>query len=325
VNAPGVLAVGTGQSIPVTYPFFVQAVTPTTPQATYADASGQYLLKATATDKEATGLATAGTGASPAGSTSASSVKTDANGKVTAVADATMRGVDFSGVLKIASATSHSETVLGPSDAKPVTKTSTVVEGVTVAGQAVLVGPDGIAVPGQSLATAPVSDALNAALKQAGLSVKTVAKQAVAGGATTTALEVTHVGAVPVPGSPTGTLVYDFASASTSIVSGIGGAADEVAAEPPSTDEGVAAPTGEVSAALAAGVSSPPAATAPAGRRTTRTRPATLAAQEILARGDLRGIFRILYVIGAVAAALVLTGSALWRSRGVRVNWIPDR
>jgi hypothetical protein len=82
-----------------------------------------------------------------------------------------------------------------------------------------------------------------------------------------------------------------------------------------------------VSAALAAGVSSPPAGTAPApaGLRTTRIRPATLTAQQVLARGDLRSIFRILYVIGAVAAALVLTGSALWRSRGVRVNWIPDR
>jgi hypothetical protein len=159
--------------------------------------------------------------------------------------------------------------------------------------------------------------------------VKTVAKQSVAGGATTTALEVTHVGAVPVPGSPTGTLVYDFASASTSVVSGIGGAAAEAAAESPSTDEGVAGPTGEVSAALAAGFSSPPAATAPgpapAGLRTTRIRPATLTAQQVLARGDLRSIFRILYVIGAVAAALVLTGSALWRSRAVRVNWIPDR
>jgi hypothetical protein len=320
--------VGTGQSIPVTYPFFVQATTPTTPAASYADATGQYVLKATATDKEATGLATMGTGASPGGSTSTSSVKTDASGKVTAVADATVRGIDFSGVLRIASATSHSETVLGPSDAKPVTKTSTVVEGVTVAGQGVLVGPDGIGVPGQSLATQPVTDALNEALEQSGLTVKTVAKQSVAGGAATTALEVTQVGAVPVPGSPTGTMVYDFASASTSIVSGVGGGADLAAVESPSADDDVAGPTGEVSAALAAGVSGPPAATAvtaPAGVRTTRTRPTTLAAQEVLARSDLRGTFRILYVIGAIAAALVLTGSALWRSRGVRVNWIPDR
>ena len=327
VNAPGVLAVGTGQSIPVSYPFFVQATAPTTPEASSSDATGQYVLHATATDKDASGLATMGTGASPSGSTTTSSVKTDANGTVTAVADATVRGIDFGGVLKIASATSHSETVLGPNDAKPVTKTSTIVEGVTVAGQSVQVGPDGIGLPGQSLATAPVTDALNGALKQAGLTVKTVAKQAVAGGATTTALEVTQVGAVPVPGSPTGTMVYDFASASTSIVSGTGGAADAGVAEPPAVEgNSVAAPTNDVSAALAAGVSGPPAASsAPNAVRTRRTRPTTLAAEEMLARGDLRGTFRILYVIGAVAAALVLTGSALWRSRGVRVNWIPDR
>jgi hypothetical protein len=270
-----------------------------------------------------------GTGASPAGSTTTSSVKTDASGAVTAVADATVKGIDIGGVLKIASATSHSETVLGPNDSKPVTKTSTVVEGVTVAGQSVLVGPNGIGLPGQSLATAPVTDALNGALKQAGLTVKTVAKQAVAGGATTTALEVTQVGAVPVPGSPTGTLVYDFASASTSIVSGKGGGADAGAvAEPPAVEgDTVTAPaTGDVPAALAAGVSGPSAvSSAPTGVRTSRTRPTTLAAQELLARTDLRSTFRILYVIGAIAAALVLTGSALWRSRGVRVNWIPDR
>jgi hypothetical protein len=91
--------------------------------------------------------------------------------------------------------------------------------------------------------------------------------------------------------------------------------------------DSVTAPaTGDVPAALAAGVSGPAAASStPTGVRPTRARPTTLAAEQVLARGDLRSTFRIMYVIGAIAAALVLTGSALWRSRGVRVNWIPDR
>jgi hypothetical protein len=327
VNAPGVVAVATGQSIPVSYPFFVQAVAPTTPEATFADPSGVYALKATASDKEATGLAAIGAAGSPSGSTSTSSVKTDASGKITAVADATVRGIDVSGVLKIASVTSHSETVLGPTDTKPVTKASTVVEGVTVAGVGVVVGPDGIGLAGQTVGAAAVTEALNAALKQAGLTVKTVAAQPVAGGASTTALQVTHVGAVPVPGTPTGTLVYDFASASSSIISGIdGGGVGDGAPDALSADGGGdnAGSGGDLSAAFSSDASGLPGVRTPLRAGRTGSPQATLASQQLLAR-DLRGAFQGLYVVVAVGAALVLTGSALWRSRAVRVPWMPDR
>ena len=332
VNAPGLLSVATGKPIPVSYPFFVQATAPTTPDATASDPSGQYSLKATATNAAATGLASMGTGASPSGAVSTSSVKTDAGGTVTAVADAAVHGINLNGVLKIASVTSHSESVLGPSDTKPVTKASTTVEGVTVAGQAVIVGPNGIGVPGQSVATAPVVEALNAALKQAGLTVKTVAAQPIAGGTATSGLEVTQTGVLPLPGSPTGNMVFDLASTSSSIVSGTGAGRTVGQPAPLAAGTGTTAAgtTGEnTPPAPAVGGSGSSAAVLPSTGSTpahlgaTRSQGA-IEAPQLLAR-DLRSTFRILYVVVAVGAALLLAGSALWRSRGVRVAWIPDR
>jgi len=331
VNAPGLLSVATGKPIPFSYPFFVQATAPTTPQASASDPSGQYSLKASATDSAAMGAASMGTGASPSGSVSTSSVKTDDAGKVTAVADAAVHGISFNGVLKIGSVTSHSESVLGPSDTKPVTKASTTVEGVTVAGQAVLVGPNGIGVPGQSVATAPVVDALNATLKQAGLSLKTVTSQPVAGGTATSGLEVTQVGTLPIPGSPTGTMVFDLASTSSSVVSGTGPGQTSGQAAPAPTGAGPSAvgATSEKGAPSPAvgdngsAAALPSTAATPARVGTVRPQGA-IAAPQLLAR-DLRSTFRILYVVAAVGAALLLAGSALWRNRGVRVTWIPDR
>jgi len=333
VNAPGLLSVATGKPIPFSYPFFVQATAPTTPDASTSDPSGQYSLKATATDAAATGFASMGTGASPSGAVSTSSVKTDDAGTVTAVADAAVHGINFNGVLKIASVTSHSESVLGPSDSKPATKASTTVEGVTVAGQAVLVGPNGIGVPGQSVATAPVVDALNAALKQAGLGLKTVTSQPIAGGTATSGLEVTQVGTLPIPGSPTGTMVFDFASTSTSIVAGTGAGRTAGAAAPEATGSGPSAlgttdanevpapPVGDSGSSVAA---LPATGATPARVGNARPQQGAIDAPQLLAR-DLRSTFRILYVVAAVGAALLLAGSALWRSRGVRMTWIPDR
>ena len=331
VNAPGLLSVATGKAIPFSYPFYVQATAPTTPQASSSDPTGQWTLKATATNSAASGLASVGTGASPSGAVSTSSVKTADDGTVSAVADAVVHGIAFNGLLKIASVTSHSETVLGPSDAKPVTKASTTVEGVTIAGQAVLVGPNGIGLPGQSVATAPVVDALNAALKQAGLGMKTVTTQPIAGGTATSGLEVTQTGVLPLPGSPTGTMVMDFASTSSSIVSGTGGGRTTAQPAPAATGEGPSAlgttesaPASSVGDSGSSAPALPSTAGAPTGLRTVRAPQGEIAAPQLLAR-DLRSTFRILYVVAAVGAALLLAGSALWRNRGVRVTWIPDR
>jgi hypothetical protein len=332
VNAPGLLSVATGKAIPFSYPFYVQATAPTTPVASASDPTGQLSLKATATDALASGVAGMGTGASPSSALSTSSVKTDDSGTVTAVADAAVHGINLNGVLKIASVTSHAESVLGPSDSKPTSKASTTVEGVTVAGLAVLVGPNGIGLPGQSVATQPVVDALNAVLKQAGLGLKTVTNQAIAGGLATSGLEITQTGVLPLPGSPTGTMVFDLASTSASVVSGTG--AGRTSAQPapqaPSSatsdfgttadSPGAPAPAGDSGSTLAA-VPSTGAAPARTGGLPQQS---AVEAPQLLAR-DLRSTFRLLYVVAAVGAALLLAGSALWRNRGVRVTWIPER
>jgi hypothetical protein len=331
VNAPGLLSIATGKSIPFSYPFFVQASAPTTPTASASDPTGQYSLKATATDSGATGLAMMGAGASPSGAISTSTVKTDGSGTVTAVADAVVHGINFNGVLKIGSVTSHAESVLRPSDDKPVSKASTVVEGVTVAGQGVLVGPNGIGLPGQSLATQPVVAALNATLKQAGLGLKTVANQPVAGGLATSGLEVTQTGVLPIPGSPTGTMVFDLGATSASIVSGTGAGRSTAQATPAAgtgptvsgaTDQGTTAlPTPGDTGSAAAGV---PSAATPVGSHAARATQGAIEAPQLLAR-DLRSTFRVLYVIAAIGAALLLAASTLWRNRAIRMSWVPDR
>src|SRR5947207_3062507 len=79
----------------------------------------------------------------------------DGDGKLTTKAESLIRGVDVKGVLQIAKVTSTSETVLAPGGKAPVTKTQLVIEGATVAGQGVVIGPDGVKLAGQSVPGAP--------------------------------------------------------------------------------------------------------------------------------------------------------------------------
>jgi hypothetical protein len=262
-------------------------------------------------------------------------VKTEPNGKMTVTADSVVRGLDFSGVLKIGSVASHSVTTFAPGDQKPVTKSGTDVEGVTVAGQSVGVGPQGISLLGQPAgSSSAVTDALNGLLKQANLSVRTVSTQDINGGSTTTALRVTNVQALPVPGAPTGTMVYDIGATSSSIVAGTGGGPAALAPGAPAAAGGTTATGSPAVGDTAAGPSvsgsdaslgSSPAALPTAG---TRSRPLPLRtagqAAPLLAR-DLRSTFRAFYVVVAVGAALLLTGSAVWRNKGVRAQWMPER
>ncbi|HVW34374.1 MAG TPA: hypothetical protein VHL53_17705, partial [Acidimicrobiia bacterium] len=135
IAAPGVLSVGLGRSVPVSYPFYVQADHPTAPEATLSDPTGSYALKATAADGTA-----AATGAlqGPApenrdhltGTRSASSAVLDDGGTVRTLAESVTTGLSLGGgALRIASVTTRSETVLRPEDPKPVTTTALLIEG----------------------------------------------------------------------------------------------------------------------------------------------------------------------------------------------------
>jgi hypothetical protein len=252
VAAPGLLSVAFGRSVPLAYPFYVQADNPTVPKSELHDPSGSYTLAATAADSSATAVgALQGLRPSPggipappgnvSGSSSQSKALLDDNGVVRTVAESVITGISLgAGALRIASVTTRSETVLGPDDAEPVTTTKLVVEGASVAGHAVTIGGDGVHAEGQSLA-APVGEGAgtdNQFLGQLGLSARIV-PTGVPGGAD--ALVITSGQTFPAPGNPKGTLVMTFGGAASEITVG---SPDGPALDTPSADGGATPPGG---------------------------------------------------------------------------------
>ncbi|HYT39886.1 MAG TPA: hypothetical protein VEN99_10265 [Acidimicrobiia bacterium] len=227
IAAPGVLSVAFGRSVPLAYPFYVQADHPTAPAAELKDPSGSYSLDATAADGAATAAGAlqrssgkAGEAPEASGTRSTSAALLDDAGVVRTVAESVSTGISVGdGALRIASVTTRSETVLGPGDARPVTTTSLVVEGASVAGHAVTVDGGGVHAEGQAV-PAPLGQGAgsdNQFLGQLGLSARIV-PAGVPGGAD--ALVITSSQTFPAPGNPKGTLVITFGGAASEITVG---------------------------------------------------------------------------------------------------------
>jgi hypothetical protein len=220
IAAPGVLSVAFGRSVPLAYPFYVQADYPTAPQAALSDPSGSYFLGATAADGAATAAGSLQGPNHMAGTRSTSSALLDDAGVVRTAAESVSTGISLAdGALRIASVTTRSETVLGPGDAKPVTATSLLVEGASVAGHAVTIDADGVHAEGRAV-PAPVGQGAgsdNQFLGQLGLSARIV-PTGVPGGAD--ALVITSRQTFPAPGNPKGTLVMTFGGATSEITVG---------------------------------------------------------------------------------------------------------
>jgi hypothetical protein len=267
ISAPGVLSVAFGRSVPLAYPFYVEADHPTVPKAELSDPTGSYGLGATAKDgaATATGSLQAPDGASGARSTS--SALLDDAGVVRTAAESVTTGISLGdGALRIASVTTRSETVLGPSDPKPVTTTSLVIEGASVGGHAVTIDGEGVHAADQTVG-APVGQGAgtdNQFLGQLGLSVRVV-PAGVPGGAD--ALVITSRQTFPAPGNPKGTLVMTFGGAASEITVGSpdGPVLDTPAAD---TDPTPPAPGGPApSAALEGPVPTPTPRLSPAPER----------------------------------------------------------
>lgn len=220
VTAPGTLSAAFGQSVPLAYPFAVRADHPTAPSAELRDPSGAYAISAAAAAgrSSATGAVQGNNGVS--GSRAQSSAVLDDAGVVRVVAETVDTGLSLGdGALRIAAVRSRSETTLGPNDAKPVTQSRLVIEGVTVAGQPATIDASGVH-RGDQTVPAPVGRGVstdNDLLGQAGISV-TVAPTGRPGSAD--ALVITSRQVIPAPNNPKGTLVLRFGGASSEIVVG---------------------------------------------------------------------------------------------------------
>ncbi|MCA1846925.1 MAG: hypothetical protein LC792_27765, partial [Actinobacteria bacterium] len=111
VAAPGLLSVAFGRSVPLAYPFYVQADNPTVPKSELHDPSGSYTLAATASDGGATAAGALQGPSHVSGSSSQSKALLDDNGVVRTVAESVITGISLGdGALRIASVTTRSET-----------------------------------------------------------------------------------------------------------------------------------------------------------------------------------------------------------------------
>ena len=290
IAAPGALTLVTKVPVPA-YPFYAEANYPVTPSAEVKDPSGSYDLLAKAEQEKADGLAAMNFGGplsmsgTPRTPGQVSRIVSQASGSIDAsgakvTATAVSQGLSFGdGVLRIASATSRSVTSYTAGAAKPETKSELVIEGATVGGQSVTIGPDGVHPFGASFGFPRGADQLNQALSQAGITVRTLSLRTGPSGATSDALQVTvkH----PIPGSTVmGTFVYEIGGSSSFIDFGAAGpglpalpggeeTTPPAAASPPASS-GEPAPPPASSAATAApadlgsGPSLPVAASSPA-------------------------------------------------------------
>ena len=225
VTAPGLLTFATGVPVPG-YPFYARADYPVTPSSEVKDPSGSYTLKAAADQGKASGSAAYLFGGADSPVTRASSAANgvlDGAGKLTMTAVGVTEGISIgNGTLKISSVTSKSVSTYEPGADKPVTKTDLLIQGAKVGDQPVTIDRDGVHPAGQ---TVPVpmgtgSDAINQALAQAGITVKTIASNDVEGGQAGDVLEITSKHTIPVEGNPKGTFVYRIGGASTFILFG---------------------------------------------------------------------------------------------------------
>ena len=153
IAGPGLFYTVTGMTIPGSYPFYVAAEYPTAPESTLADPSGQYSLRATATDHSAAGAAQALFGGEDGGGGSSPETAVEAapDGSAVARAESVTHGLSVGKeALKIAAVHSRSVTTLASDATTATTERSLIVEGATVAGQPVTIDAQGIHASGGS-------------------------------------------------------------------------------------------------------------------------------------------------------------------------------
>jgi hypothetical protein len=266
---PGVMANATGVQPPAGYPFYARADYPTAPKSEVVEPSGSYVLRAEADRGKANGLGTAqfiGEGADALSRSAAEThVTIDDDGNVTVMAESANWGLSLGGgALTIASVRSRSTSTYEQGNDRPEVSRELVIDGARAFKQAVTIGPDGIH-PNDQTVPVPVGEGgknLNEALKQSGITVRTVSGDT-EGPGSADFLEVTSKHPVPVPGNPQGTFVWRFGAARTAISLGPAADAEIVDALPAAPADQSAATTADSAAPLAVGSAEPLVDTGP--------------------------------------------------------------
>jgi hypothetical protein len=353
VSGPGLFAFATGQQLPGGYPFFVAAETPLRPEAKLDGPGGRYSLLAQATPRRSAGEGRVLLGDGESGGRTHGQAVTEVtgDGTVRSVASSVTEGLNLGGgQLRIGVVRSSSVTTLAPGADRQASTSSLTVEGMTVGGVPVTVGPDGLSVAGSPLGGGAGIEAVERALRQVGIEVQLVEAEAQNGGERARSLEVRLLATPPFPGFPPQQVVISLGGASTAINVGesLPGMLPEVppvtaaepapaaAAGPPAALKETPAPAANVSSALGnrpvaptirgpggsfvAGPAPDTGSTTPAPMATASPVAAPTGApsplrQVTLARG-LRHPITALYLPLVVGTAVAFTGVLLWFTRG---------
>lgn len=284
---PGLFSAVSGQTLPAGYPFFVNASHPTAPAQELKDPTGAYTLAAKAAAGSASGLAQlrgqGGEGQnSGSGGTRATTAVQVEGDTIHVVAETVNEALNLgAGALRIASVRSRSVSTYTAGDPNPATSTELEVVGTAAGDTTFGFGRDGLVVAGKGVPIPAGSGlkAVNDALAPAGLSIHFAESQALVGGASAPALEVTLAQTSPTPGIPGGRIRLRFGGATTTVtlgaalptdggvIPGDSGVGDINPPSPSGSPAPAASPTGEAAgptspagAALSDGDSAAPAA-----------------------------------------------------------------
>lgn len=190
----GLLAIATGISSPFAYPFYVSATQPGQPAQEVADPSGTYALKAAAAPASAHASARLQSGAPDAlaaGTSATTGVVAEAD-SVVATASSLAEGLTLgNGVLSLGNVASRSKTTLTPGR-EPVTETDLTVSGLRVGDKRIGIGPSGFELLGTPvpLPSGDVAKLIATTLAPAGLQLRFIAPETIAGGARAAAIEI---------------------------------------------------------------------------------------------------------------------------------------
>lgn len=235
VAFPGTLAVVIQQPVPVAYPFFVEASYPTIPSGELKDPSGAYTLTATATARAAGAVGQVDDHTAGSGSRAKVDSAVDPDGAVQVVAETLDTGLALGdGALRIGRIVSRSQTRLGAADEKTATTTSLLIEGASVAGQAVTVDGAGVHAAENSVPIGGGLDIVSSTLRQAGITLEILPGTTFPGGGASDTLVVT--GRHPVPNNPDARVRWRLGGATSEIALNV---QTPFEGPPPATDEGV--------------------------------------------------------------------------------------
>jgi hypothetical protein len=319
LSGPGLVSGVIKQSLP-NYPVIAASSDPATPQQDASAGPLQMQAKSGPTSSEASSSFASpqsGVGRLVA---SAKVTGNPASGTLSAISTGEATPLDVAGVLTLSAVRSHAEATL--SGGQVTTKTSLAIGDVAVAGVRVVLTPEGLTLPGQSVPL-PDTSPITAPLRQAGVTVELLPSEKLVGGVRSGGVRITTKQDTPEGGSAT--VSYTFGQASALVAATVDQSDGGPPVVIPSTPV-VDPSTGSVTPPLTGSQPPPPdlgtgpgptTAPAPTTGGSVPVLPTTASAVVPYTRMDTLSFYVVLFL----AAAVALTSQRVLRRFGVSSTW----